>query len=155
MTQIVKVARDEASLRQRATQSLRTAIVDGVLAPGQKLSERELCESLDVSRSCVREALQHLQAEGLITLIPHRGPAVSTISRVEVRDIYEVRASLESMAGRGFALNASDAQRQALRTKLTELAELAELVEFGKAEEPRRPTGRQESVLRHLARRLR
>ena len=40
---LVKVAREETSLRQRATQALRTAILDGVLAPGQKLSERELC----------------------------------------------------------------------------------------------------------------
>lgn len=119
---LVKVAREETSLRQRATQALRTAILDGVLAPGQKLSERELCESLDVSRSCVRESLQHLQAEGLITIIPHRGPEVTSISRAEVRDIYAVRASLESLAGGGFALNASAPQRAALRAKLTELA---------------------------------
>ena len=120
---LVKVAREETSLRQRATQALRTAILDGVLAPGQKLSERELCESLDVSRSCVRESLQHLQAEGLITIITHRGPEVTSISRVEVREIYEFRASLESLAGRGFASNASDAQRTALRGKLSQLAQ--------------------------------
>ncbi|PCO29962.1 GntR family transcriptional regulator, partial [Escherichia coli] len=60
--------------------TLRTAILDGVFAPGQKLSERELCESLDVSRSCLRESLQHLQAEGLITIVPHRGPEVTDIS---------------------------------------------------------------------------
>ncbi|MDH0863154.1 GntR family transcriptional regulator [Mitsuaria sp. GD03876] len=119
---LLKVAREETSLRQRATQALRTAILDGVLAPGQKLSERELCESLDVSRSCVRESLQHLQAEGLITIIPHRGPEVTSISRDEVREIYEVRAALESLAGGGFAGNASEAQRAALRAKLTELA---------------------------------
>lgn len=124
MSSIPRVPREETSLRQRATQTLRTAILDGVLAPGQKLSERELCESLDVSRSCVRESLQHLQAEGLITSIAHRGPEVTSISRTEVQDIYAVRASLESLAGRGFALNASEGQRQALRAKLTELTEL-------------------------------
>src|SRR2546427_1306912 len=72
------------SLRLRTTQTLRTAILDGVFAPGQKLSERELCESLDVSRSCLRESLQHLQAEGLITIVPHRGPEVTDISVQEV-----------------------------------------------------------------------
>lgn len=122
MNQMLRVPREETSLRQRTTQTLRTAILDGVFAPGQKLSERELCESLDVSRSCLRESLQHLQAEGLITIIPHRGPEVTDISVQEVRDIYEVRASLEGLASRGFALHASDAQRAALRAKLGELA---------------------------------
>lgn len=123
MNQMLRVPREETSLRERATQTLRKAILDGHFAPGQKLSERELCEDLDVSRSCVREALQHLQAEGLITIIPHRGPEVTTISPQEVRDIYEVRANLESLAGRNFANNASPEQIQALRAKLTELAE--------------------------------
>jgi DNA-binding GntR family transcriptional regulator len=120
---LLRVPREETSLRQRATQTLRQAILDGHFTPGQKMSERELCESLDVSRSCVRESLQHLQAEGLITIIPHRGPEVTTISPKEVRDIYEVRAHLESLAGRGFALNASQDQVRALRAKLTELSQ--------------------------------
>lgn len=123
MSQMLRVPREETSLRERATQTLRKAILDGHFAPGQKLSERELCEDLDVSRSCVREALQHLQAEGLITIIPHRGPEVTTISAQEVRDIYEVRANLESLAGRNFANNASPEQVLALRAKLTELSE--------------------------------
>lgn len=122
MSQILRVPREETSLRQRTTQTLRSAILDGVLAPGQKLSERELCERLDVSRSCVRESLQHLQAEGLITIVPHRGPEVAATTPEEVREIYEVRASLESLAGRGFALNADEAQRAALRAKLAELS---------------------------------
>ena len=71
MSQMLRVPREETSLRQKTTAMLRTAILDGVLTPGQKLSERELCESLDVSRSCLRESLQHLQAEGLITIVPH------------------------------------------------------------------------------------
>ncbi len=124
MNQMLRVPREDTSLRQRTTNALRTAILDGVLAAGQKLSERELCESLDVSRSCLRESLQHLQAEGLITIIPHKGPEVTSISVQEVRDIYEVRTSLESLAGKGFALHATAAQRCALRTKLNELASL-------------------------------
>lgn len=126
MNQMLRVPREETSLRERTTNMLRTAILDGVLAPGQKLSERELCESLAVSRPCLREALQHLQAEGLITIIPHKGPEVTSISLPEVRDIYEVRASLESLAGRGFALHATPAQRAALRDKLNELGQLGD-----------------------------
>jgi DNA-binding GntR family transcriptional regulator len=125
MTAMLRVPREETSLRERATSALRQAILDGVFSPGQKLSERELCESLEVSRSCVRESLQHLQAEGLIAIVPHRGPEVSTISPSEVRDIYEVRAHLESLAARGFALKAPPEQVRALRAKLNELAKPA------------------------------
>ena len=121
MSQILRVPREEMSLRQRTSEALRAAILDGVFSPGQKLLERELCENLGVSRSLLRESLQHLQAEGLITIVPHKGPEVTNITRDEVKDIYEVRASLESMAGRGFALNASDAQVAALRDKLREM----------------------------------
>ncbi len=121
MNQALRVPRQETSLRERATHSLRTAILEGVFTPGQKLSERELCEQLGVSRPCVRESLQHLQAEGLITVIQHKGPEVASISASEVRDIYEVRENLEGLAGKGFALHATDAQRAALRAKLDEL----------------------------------
>jgi DNA-binding GntR family transcriptional regulator len=127
MNQMLRVPREDTSLRQRTTNALRTAILDGVLAAGQKLSERELCESLEVSRSCLRESLQHLQAEGLITIIPHKGPEVTSISVQEVRDIYEVRISLESLAGRGFTLHATPEQRAALRAKQEDKAALLTL----------------------------
>lgn len=122
MLQTLLVSRDQTSLRQRATDTLRAALLNGMFAPGQKLSERELCESLGVSRSCVRESLQHLQAEGLIVLIPHKGPEVATITPKEVRDIYAVRAQLEGLAAKGFAKNAQPAQIESLRSKLKELA---------------------------------
>jgi DNA-binding GntR family transcriptional regulator len=138
MNQMLRVPREETSLRQRTTQTLRTAILDGVFAPGQKLSERELCESLDVSRSCLRESLQHLQAEGLITIVPHRGPEVTDISVQEVRDIYEVRASLEGLASRGFALHASEAQPGRLPQTLAELDAIVAAIEQGDAEKAAR-----------------
>jgi len=125
MTAITRISREETSLRERATQALRGAILDGVFSPGQKLSERELCERLDVSRSCVRESLQHLQAEGLITIVPHRGPEVTTITPAEVRDIYAVRGSLETLAVRGFVTQATPEQKQALRRHVAALAEPA------------------------------
>jgi DNA-binding GntR family transcriptional regulator len=122
MNQALLVSREHTSLRQRATDTLRTAMLDGVFVPGQKLSERELCESLGVSRSCVRESLQHLQAEGLITVVPHKGPEVATITPKEVRDIYAVRAQLEGLAVKEFTKNANADQLRALRTKLEELS---------------------------------
>ena len=128
MNQMTRISREDTSLRQQTTKALRSAILEGIFLPGQKLSEREICERLEVSRSCVRESLQHLQAEGLITIVPHRGPEVTALTPTEVREIYAVRASLESLAVQGFIINASPAQRQALRAKVTELAQLAQAV---------------------------
>jgi len=116
------IKREMTTLRQQATARLRQAILAGKLAPGMRLVERELCESLGVSRPLVREALQQLEAEGLIHLVPHKGPVVATISEEESRQIYAVRGYLEACIGEGFARNASDAQVARLREALRQLA---------------------------------
>lgn len=115
------VSRENISLRQVALDHLRNAILSGRLAPGQKLVERELCEQLGVSRPLLREVLQALQSESLVTNIPHRGPFVSEITVEEAREIYAVREALEGLAGEGFARNASDAQVRQLREALNYL----------------------------------
>ncbi|MCB4322011.1 GntR family transcriptional regulator [Alcaligenes sp. 13f] len=122
MRQLTRISREASSLRQRTTDALRTAILDGVFAPGQKLSERELCEQLDVSRPCIRESLQHLQAEGLVNIVLHRGPEVSTMNKDEVRDLYDVRTSLESLVIRGFVRHATPLQKKAMRSCFDQLA---------------------------------
>lgn len=116
------IKRDMTTLRQQVTARLRDAIVAGALAPGLRLVERELCESLGVSRPLVREALQQLEAEGLINLVPHKGPVVATISAEESQQIYAVRAYLEACVGEGFARSASEAQIERLRGALRYLA---------------------------------
>lgn len=115
------IPRANSSLRQQATERLREAVLAGLFEPGAKLVERDLCEMLGVSRSVLREALQHLGAEGLITNVPHKGPMVATINHQEARDIYAVRGALESLAGEGFAVHATDEQVEALRDALTRL----------------------------------
>lgn len=112
------VARELSSLRHQATDRLRAAILAGRFAPGQRLVERDLWQSLGISRPVLREALQHLQAEGLIRIIPHKGPLVATIDLDEARAIYEVRRSLEGLAGEGFARHASNEQVARLRAAL-------------------------------------
>jgi DNA-binding GntR family transcriptional regulator len=118
MSTLNPVNRDVTSLRQQVTERLRSAIIDGRLTPGQKLIERELCQLLDVSRTLLRETLQQLQAEGLITAVPHKGPSVAIIGIDEVTELYDVREALEALAGAGFARNASDSQVKALREQL-------------------------------------
>jgi DNA-binding GntR family transcriptional regulator len=118
MDNLVQVSRENASLRQQVTESLRLAILDGQLRPGQKLVERELCGALKISRTLLREALQQLQAEGLIATVLHKGPFVALIGADEAGEIYEVRRVLEGLVGRGFAQNATDAEVAELRAQL-------------------------------------
>jgi DNA-binding GntR family transcriptional regulator len=99
-----------APLRQQVLDGLRQAIIDGRLAPGARLTERELTEMMGVSRTVVREALRQLETEGLIENIPNKGPVVRTLSLSEARDLYSVRAVLEGFAARLFADKATDAQ---------------------------------------------
>jgi len=106
--------RDQVSLRQRVVEALRDNIVYGTFEPGQKLVEKDLCESMDVSRTLLREALQQLQAEGLITNIIHKGPSVATITEQDAKEIYQVRRLLEQTAGHDFTLYADDAMVERL-----------------------------------------
>ncbi|HOQ97964.1 MAG TPA: GntR family transcriptional regulator [Anaerolineae bacterium] len=77
------------------TDRLRDAILKGYLTPGQRLEQNEVASLLGVSRSPVREAMQVLAAEGLITLEPHHSAVVAELSPQEVVEIYHVRGILE------------------------------------------------------------
>lgn len=96
----LNVSRESTSLRLLVENRLRSAIGSGLFKPGQRLIERELCEQVGVGRTSIREALRQLEAEGLVTTIPHRGPIVSTISVEEAEQLYDLRALLEGYAGR-------------------------------------------------------
>jgi DNA-binding GntR family transcriptional regulator len=96
----LNVSRESTSLRMLVENRLRSAIGRGLFKPGQRLIERELCEQVGVGRTSIREALRQLEAEGLVTTIPHRGPIVSTITVEEAEQLYDLRALLESYAGR-------------------------------------------------------
>jgi len=97
-------------VRERVFVSVRNAIVDGRLAPGTRLTERELCEAFGISRTVVREIARRLEAEKLATVIPHRGLSVATLTRKHVEEIYEIRTELEAIAVRSFLKAATDAQ---------------------------------------------
>ncbi len=96
----LQVGRHFATLRLQVENKLRNAIATGRFKPGERLTERHLCELTGVGRTSIREALRQLEAEGLVTTIPHRGPIVSQIGAEEARQLYEVRALLEGYAGR-------------------------------------------------------
>lgn len=98
------------SLREQVTARLREAIASGRFKPGERLIERELCELVAVSRTSIREALRELEADGLVTIIPHKGPIVTKATVRQAESIYQVRGVLEGLAVRLFARRASEAQ---------------------------------------------
>ncbi len=78
--------------------ALREAIVGGRLAPGSRLSEVQIGEEFQVSRTPVREAFAQLEQEGLVTIVPRVGAFVRTVTLDDVEEIYAVRAALEAVA---------------------------------------------------------
>ena len=116
--QNITIERQAAPLRQQVLEALRHAIVSGRLAPGQRLTERALIEMMGVSRTVIREALRQVEAEGLIEIIPNKGPVVRKLSTAEAKDLYRIRAVLEGLAARLFAENASDAMGDELLAAL-------------------------------------
>ena len=91
---------EKTSLREQALTSLRRAITSGELAPGRHLVETELSEMLGISRGTLREALRQLQQEGLVTAGARGRLSVRHLDAKEIRDIFAVRAALESLAAR-------------------------------------------------------
>ena len=85
-------------LRDVVFKTLRQAILKGELEPGERLMEIQLAERLGVSRTPIREAIRKLELEGLVLMIPRRGAEVAKISEKNLRDVLEVRRSLEELA---------------------------------------------------------
>ena len=85
-------------LRDVVFNTLRQAILKGELEPGERLMEIQLADRLGVSRTPIREAIRKLELEGLVLMIPRKGAEVAKISEKSLRDVLEVRRSLEELA---------------------------------------------------------
>jgi len=97
-----------------ATNQLRSMIIDGGLAPGSSIDERQLCEQFGTSRTPLREALKILASEGLIELLPRRGAIVSRLSLRDLREKFAVVRVLEAHAASSICASATDEQIEAL-----------------------------------------
>jgi DNA-binding GntR family transcriptional regulator len=86
-------------LHDVVVERLRGFITEGVLPPGKKINERELCEALGISRTPLREALKVLAVEGLIEIYPNRGASVARMSELEIRETFELISGIEAFAG--------------------------------------------------------
>lgn len=100
---------------------LKKAIMSGLFRPGSVLVQEHLCEQFRASRTPIRDALTHLQAEGLVVAIPNKGAFVRELSAKEVRHIYQIRILLETAAARDAAAKAN---RQELKAVLAEVLKL-------------------------------
>lgn len=94
---------EKTSLREQALTALRRAITTGQLTPGTHLVETELSDALQISRGTLREAMRQLQQEGLISAGARGRLSVRHLDAKEIRDIFNVRAALESLAARELA----------------------------------------------------
>lgn len=105
----------ERTLTGQVYQAIRQALLNGSLSLGGRLSEREIADSLRVSRTPVREALRQLERDGLVINEPQRGTFVRTFTIQEAFEVYDLRAVLESYAVRRVASRATRADLDALR----------------------------------------
>jgi len=88
------------TVKKALVEKLRDEIIRGDLIPGQHLRLEEIASRFDVSTMPVREALSGLEAEGLVTIFPHRRAEVTRLSTENLQDIYDIRTILEEMATR-------------------------------------------------------
>jgi DNA-binding GntR family transcriptional regulator len=101
-------------LASRAVDAVRGLILEGAFPAGSRLNEVELAGVLGISRAPVREALHRLAAEGIVTLVPRRGAYVRRFNGDELKELYEVREALETMAARLAATRATTEHTDAL-----------------------------------------
>ena len=88
------------SLSKIVVEKIKESILNGSLKPGAKLIEKQLTNSLGVSRTPLREAFRELAGEGYITIYPHKGAFVTKITKEEIKDLYMITSVLEGLATR-------------------------------------------------------
>jgi DNA-binding GntR family transcriptional regulator len=119
---------------ERAYRLIRRAIVEGEFEPGSRLVEQRIGEMFDLSRTPVREALRALSADGLVVIERNRGAMVATMSDNDIRDLYELRARLESFAAERAAVRIDAGGLGELDAAIADFDEGVEMVAAGSAD---------------------
>ncbi|MBD3844479.1 GntR family transcriptional regulator [Bosea sp. SSUT16] len=123
---------------ESVTRRLREAVLEGGYAPGGRLNEMALAETMQVSRTPIRAALSVLFAEGLLDYEPNCGYVVRRLSLDEAVNIYTVRATLEGLAARLAAENGLTAsERERFQSTLDEMEQLVSGEAWGDGERQR------------------
>jgi DNA-binding GntR family transcriptional regulator len=95
-------------MAQSAYHALREGVIEGRYPPGSRLRERDLSESLRMSRIPIREALRQLEVEGFVVTYPNRGAVVRQLTLKDVAELFDLRLSLEVLAARQAALTVAE-----------------------------------------------
>lgn len=101
-------------------------VLGGELRPGERLNEVVIAESLGISRGPLREAIQRLASEGILTIVTHKGAYVHSVTEADLRELYELRIAIESYALRLGADRATDEQIAQLRAELDRTRDILE-----------------------------
>jgi DNA-binding GntR family transcriptional regulator len=113
-----RAGRAAASVTDGIVESITTAIVERRLMPGTRLVEQQIADVFEVSRTVVRQALNQLSRDRLVTLEPARGAFVATPSIDEARQVFQVRRLIEGGMVRQLAARITDKQVEQLRVHL-------------------------------------
>lgn len=121
---------DKSRTSEAIYRTLREAVLDGVLSPGERLSENDLASELGVSRTPIREALLRLESERLIWRPSGRSAVVSRLTEEEILDVYSVRGTLDGLAAELAAMNANPPQISKLAWVNSQMKDAADAGEF-------------------------
>lgn len=105
----------QRNLYREVADRIGELIEHGELSPGERISEKQLCDRFGVSRTPLREALKVLATEGLIELLPNRGARVVRLTMKNVKDTYDLMAALEGLSGELACQHISDAEITVIR----------------------------------------
>ena len=106
---------DYLPLRDVVFNTLRQAILRGEMEPGERLMEIQLAQQLGVSRTPIREAIRKLELEGLVIMIPRKGAEVAHITEKDMKDVLEVRSTLEELVVELAIKNVTDEKIEELK----------------------------------------
>jgi DNA-binding GntR family transcriptional regulator len=104
----------KTSLSESLVGYIKQQILNGMLNPGDRIVETKIAEELGISQTPVREALRQLSGEGIVTLVPNKGPIVRALQMDDVFEIYSIRAGLEGLSMRFATQRATDAEVERL-----------------------------------------
>lgn len=114
------------TLREKILETIRDAITNGQLKPGEKVAEPELAEKFGISRTPIREAFRQLESEGYLTVIPRKGAVVVSFSSKEVEEFYAIKSILEGYAASQACLHLTNREIDRLESINEKLRGLAE-----------------------------
>ena len=113
-------------LREVVCETLREAIISGILKPGERLMEIQLADELGVSRTPIREAIRKMELEGFLVMVPRRGTYVADLSIKDINEVFEIRTALDVLAAGLAAERITEEEIEELERLLVYIGEMIE-----------------------------